>query len=111
MSWREWPKVSPARSGAANTKRYRAILITGANGGMGQLMGMGMRYYTGPTLGAQAAAMTEAEPPSRAGIDRDSSAGVAHVGYELHTEGVKRVYQHFVLGAQTGAPRFYGERW
>jgi hypothetical protein len=74
------------------------------------MMAMGMRYYSGPTLRTQVASMSEG-PPTRAGVDRSSSAGVAQVGYELHTSGVKRVYQMFVLGAQTGTARFYGERW
>lgn len=107
--WRKWPKVSPARTGAANTKRYRDVVILGRDGGTGPEMGMGGVRYDGSSLRMLAARLAKERPPYRASVGKCS--GIAVVAYAVGSYGLSRVYQRFVIGAQTGTTRFYGEAW
>jgi hypothetical protein len=113
--WRKWPKISPARSGAANTKRYKWIRFYG-DGTLPRLFGepasgevclARLRYNDrGPLAGRCLRERCEDFAP-RTTMD----PCVAHVAAEPFELGIRYIHQRYVRGAQTGTPRLYGERW
>jgi hypothetical protein len=113
VDWRTWPKVSPAKSGAANTRGYRRVLVFDLGHASGRPIALahGGYMYRGPLR--EAVRFENASfQPYRDSVFQDPAEreGGCVVGLVVSRNGYDRVHRRYVING-SGRPVFYGNPW